>query len=362
MATEASTSVSRDTRYSVQDFSYPNDLFADQRYGGNYVIFYINANAESKLVRQAEQNGASGASFIEGVDRIRSEFVESLEARGTTTTDLGTQAALGVGGGAVLAKFLGVGSGATGVGALAVGAGTTAVAGMASTATREQKRLRTAIALHVPNQLQTRYSTQWSEEDTFALSAIGEVGGDTWNALKNFINDGEGGEEGSRVVDGLGGVGANMALRNGPFAGAMSSATGLAANPKKEQVFKGINFRDFSFEYQFFPRNQQEARNVQQIIHQFKYHMHPEFKADSTFLYVYPSEFDISYYMNGQENPNLHRHASCVLTDMNINYTPNGVYSTFDDGTPTQINMTLSFRELALVTKEKIGMEWGESL
>jgi hypothetical protein len=361
MALNIDTSnVNRDTRYSVQDFSYPNDLFADQRYGGNYVVFYINANAESKLVREAQQNGST---FIEGVERIRSEFIEAAEERGLTTTGLGTQAALGVGGGAVLASFLGVGGGATGAGALVAGAGTTATASMASTATREQKRLSTAIALHVPNQLQVRYSTQWTEDDTFALSAIGEVGGQTWDALKNFINDGEGASgDGSDIMNELGAIGSNMALRNGPFAGALSSATGQAANPKKEQVFKGINFRDFTFDYQFFPRNQAEARNVQSIIHQFKYHMHPEFKEGTTFLYLYPSEFDIQYFMNGVENPNIHRHASCVLTDMNINYTPNGVYTTFPDGQPTQINVTLSFRELALVTKEKIGMNWGESL
>ena len=352
--------VNRDTRYTVQDFSYPNDLFADQRYGGNYVVFYINANVDSKLVREAQSNGTS---FIEGVDRIRSEFVETLEERGTSTTGLGVTAAAGVAGGGVLASFLGVGGGATGVGAGLAAAGTTAVASMASTATREQKRLSTAIALHVPNQLQVRYGMQWSEDDTFALTALGEVGDATWSAISDFINSddaADGSEAG--LASRLGSVGANMALRNGPFAGAMSSATGLAANPKKEQVFKGINFREFSFEYQFFPRNSSEARNVQQIIHQFKYHMHPEFQKDSTFLYVYPSEFDIQYFMNGTENPNLHRHASCVLTDMAINYTPNGVYSTFPDGQPTQINMTLTFRELALVTKEKIGMEWGESL
>ena len=42
------------------------------------------------------------------------------------------------------------------------------------------------------------------------------------------------------------------------------------------------------------------------------------------------------------------------VTDMNINYTPNGVFSTFPNGMPTQINLTLNFRELALLTKDKV--------
>jgi len=39
---------------------------------------------------------------------------------------------------------------------------------------------------------------------------------------------------------------------------------------------------------------------------------------------------------------------------LNVNYTPNGNFTTFDNGMPTQINIQLSFRELALLTKDKI--------
>jgi hypothetical protein len=120
------------------------------------------------------------------------------------------------------------------------------------------------------------------------------------------------------------------------------------------QEKKGIDFRTFSFQYQFYPRSAEEARNVQNIIYLFKLHMLPEFKDSGNFLYIYPSEFDIAYYHNHEENLNVHRHTSCVLTEMNVQYTPNGQYSTFEDGTPTQINVDLTFKELGLVTKESI--------
>jgi hypothetical protein len=51
---------------------------------------------------------------------------------------------------------------------------------------------------------------------------------------------------------------------------------------------------------------------------------------------------------------NLHRHTSCVLTELNVNYTPNGTFSTFKDGRPTQINVSMTFRELTILTKELI--------
>ena len=39
---------------------------------------------------------------------------------------------------------------------------------------------------------------------------------------------------------------------------------------------------------------------------------------------------------------------------MSVNYTPNGAFTTFDNGMPTQINVTMMFQELALLTKDKI--------
>jgi hypothetical protein len=82
--------------------------------------------------------------------------------------------------------------------------------------------------------------------------------------------------------------------------------------------------------------------------------MHPEFKDKNTFVYVYPSEFDIEYFFAGKENSSLNKISSCVLKEMTVNYSPNGTFTTFPDGTPTQINMTLQFVELETLTKERI--------
>jgi hypothetical protein len=82
--------------------------------------------------------------------------------------------------------------------------------------------------------------------------------------------------------------------------------------------------------------------------------MHPEYKDANNFLFLYPSEFDIEYFHAGKENLNIHRHTSCVLTEMNVNYTPNGNFSTFIEGRPSQINVSLTFKELTVLTKELI--------
>ena len=72
------------------------------------------------------------------------------------------------------------------------------------------------------------------------------------------------------------------------------------------------------------------------------------------FLYLYPSEFDITYYTGGMENPHLHKHTSCVLEEMTVNYTPNGNFAVFSNGMPTQINVSLTFKELQILSKETV--------
>lgn len=326
-------------KYDIKDYSYPSDLMSNV-YGDNYVIFYINVAIDSKLVKEGK------ALFVEDIDpRDRGDLI-AMDLNKKQV--VGTSTALGAVGGTVLGGMAGAGGGSGGAAGGAYGAVLSgAVATQAASFSRSQKRLKTAIALHIPNQLNIRYGMQWSDEDTAAFAGMAKVGTE---AVKAVATAGKG----SNLTGTVGAVAANVGLSAAPGAAAMSAASGLAANPKKEQVFKGVDYRTFQFEYQFFPRDEVEARNVLNIIEQFKYHMHPEFKDSDNFLYIYPSEFDVYYYQGSSENRNIHRHTSCVLTEMNINYTPNGSFTTFANGMPTQINVQMTFKELALLTKDKI--------
>jgi hypothetical protein len=328
-----------DGKYDIKNHSYPSDLMAaDGRYGGNYAMFYINVATDSKLFKDTSVQTVEDYS-----PRDRGDLIGQNMSR---TGLVGSNTALNTLGATAVGAALGI-PGTTAVVATAATVGVGVAATMAPDAKRSQRRLKTAIALHIPNQLSIRYGVQWSEDDTSMLAMANAAGTEVLKAITSGSKD-------SNVSGVAQAVITNLALAHGPNAAGNSAALGLAANPKKEQVFKGVDFRTFSFEYQFFPRNPTEAKNVMNIIQEFKYHMHPEFKDANNFVYIYPSEFDIMYYANGKENKNLHRHTSCVLTEVNVNYTPNGMFTTFDDGQPTQINLTLSFRELALLTKDKI--------
>lgn len=354
-------------KYEIGNYQYPSDLMGlttigeasttQPLYGGNYVLFYINVNNESKMVENPDTPDSL-------VDVDTSERVKKQLA-GREYSQEAVAAANAVEAGGVVGAVTGTGGGnlkGMALGASLALAGTASVAANTknSTFSRPQKRLKSVIALHVPNQLSIRYGAGWSEDETFALQALIQGGEAAGRALveagKALTDKNVEGAKGAIVngAKGISSIVANMALSKGPNAGALSAMTGLAPNPMKEQVFKGVDFRTFTMEYQFAPRSLEESENVSKIIKAFKYHMHPEYKDANNFLFLYPSEFDIEYYHKGEENLHIHRHTSCVLTELNVNYTPNGNFSTFVGGRPTQINVTMTFKELTVLTKELI--------
>ena len=72
----------------------------------------------------------------------------------------------------------------------------------------------------------------------------------------------------------------------------------------------------------------------------------PNFLTNIGQLYQYRKD-------RARENDFYHKIATCVLTGVDVDYSPNGVKS-FGDGSPTQITMALSFTETELMTKERI--------
>ena len=347
--------------YKIEQHSYPSDLMSPiGEYGGNYVVFYINVAIDSKLLKDPSVQTVDDATPRDAGDAAATSNKYQSGAAGVVAGQTGVALAGLAVSGNLTSQTSGINASgstytSTGIssatyktlGTAAVGAGV--LSSVASTFSGQKKRLATAIALHTPNNLSTTYSVNYDEEDTdtfaMGLAAVGEIS----PAFKKAAEQ--------RGMSDVSGSIAAAVLAQGlklPGSAGISKVTGLAPNPRKEQIFKHVNFRQFTFDYQFYPRDAREAENVLNIIYQFKLHMHPEFKDANNFLYIYPSEFDIFYYNGGQENLNINRHTSCVLTDMVVNYSPNGQFTSFANGMPTQINVTLTFKELATLTKEKI--------
>ena len=79
--------------------------------------------------------------------------------------------------------------------------------------------------------------------------------------------------------------------------------------------------------------------------------MLPEITAEKLF-YIYPSEFDIEYFYKDSPNRYLHKFARCALVNMEVDYGGDQ-FVTFQDGSPVEIGLTLTFRELEQLTSER---------
>ena len=348
----------------VVNLVYPDDLVNNrEEYGNSYTVFFISVHHDSVL-----QSGGSISTTEKKYTNAKGSAIKKLATEQGGQTVLTGGAALGMGTamGALGSKAGSMAGGVFGgnaFGMVGKGVGVTIGASVASEFVSDQlvdstgkskveyKQQKACIVLPTPN-VSTNYSLSWSETDNFTLGNLMEIGGNIGNTLNSENVDGFMNTMGE-IVKKNSDIGLALMSKAPMYGDVLSKAMGKTYNPRKEQLFKEVNFRDFNFTYTFAPRSEQEAKNVMAIINQFKYHAHPDMK-DGDFLFIYPSEFDIVHYFDGRPNKLMPRHTTSVLNSVTIDYSPNGNYSVFPNGMPTMIRMTLNFKELAILTKKDI--------
>ena len=333
-------------KFKVDITQYPSDLQTADNLQ-HYVLFNINIRGKSKfnekkVLFEAKRNPNSA--------NLTKDQLGSPGLRLITETAAGAAAGIAVAG---VAKEVGKAFGKTGSTATVVsnllggGAGVAVGATMAASDILKPDttyRISDAIALYVEGPPTVKYSMNYANKELGTL--LGVLSGSA-GVMSSLSGAGEAGAA----------MGASLAKLPGAFgaadvASAMSASTGTALNPFKETVFESVDFRSFAFKYKFFPKNEAESKAVYDIINTFKFHMHPEMSAGKLF-FIYPSEFNITYYFGDAENGYFHKFATCALESMDVSYGGEQ-FSSFRDGSPTEINMSLTFRELEILTKNMI--------
>jgi len=336
---------SDENKFKVNITQYPSDLQTADNLQ-HYILFNINIRGKSKFNQNKTQFEVKRNPDAAGLTReqMSSESIRKL-----------TEGAAGVAGGVAVkslfdgaAKAFGkTGSTAAVAGnAIGTGAGLLIAGGIATSELLKPDttyRISDAIALYVDGPPTVKYGMNYANKELGTL--LGALSGGAFDNIKNI-----GGESGVAL-------GASLAKLPGAFGAAdVSSALGIssgtALNPFRETVFESVDFRSFTFKYKFFPKNKDESADVFRIIETFKFHMHPEM-SDGKLFFIYPSEFNITYYFGNNRNPYFHKFTTCVLESMDVSYGGEQ-FSSFRNGEPTEINMSLTFRELEVLTKSMI--------
>ena len=134
---------------------------------------------------------------------------------------------------------------------------------------------------------------------------------------------------------------------------------GRVANPMTEAMFEGLSFRTFDFEYEFWPRSEEEAIMVNHIIYTFRTCMLPDTFGekigdmkvnDDENYFNFPNVFDVEW--EGPMSQHLDGFLPMVCTKASVNHFNHGNNTTFGNGAPLSQKLSLSFQEIKLLTQE----------
>ena len=140
--------------------------------------------------------------------------------------------------------------------------------------------------------------------------------------------------------------------------GLLTRTQGVIQNPNLELLFQKPTLRPFSFQFKMSARSKGEAEQIIKIIRFFKQNMAPQkgggSGGESANLFLKaPNTFQIHYMHEGtKEHPYIGRAKECAMTSFEVDYTPDGNYSTLKDGFMTSYTITMSLKELEPVFYE----------
>lgn len=242
------------------------------------------------------------------------------------------------------------------------------------------------VYLAMPKGVQTQYKSNYKQMDMGVLGAAvmeglasqgesADLGQIAANAAAAGLPEFASGTI-SNLVNAASGAGN---LTGNIDANALQAMTrGRIFNPFKEQVFTGIDFRTHSFNFKMFSRSKKEAQMIKDIIDYFKMGSVPAMGGEggsvagfgagisgNRFLTV-PDNFNIKFmrlkpdgegsteFVEDKDFMHFKIHPS-VCTNVSVNYTPDGQYTSFKDVGSNQvmvpaIQLNLSFSEMKLVT------------
>jgi len=167
----------------------------------------------------------------------------------------------------------------------------------------------------------------------------------------------------------LQGAAAGLALQrtanefNNTAGNVTSLAFGVTVNPNARTVFKGVNIREFAFQFKFIPKSAREAKEVEKIIKRFRGYAYPDpiVVGGISAGYKYPHMFELDMFYENEAGVKKRvgtKMKKCHLKAISTNYNSSSM-AFHPDGYPVEIDLSLSFVEERTLNREDILLEDG---
>ena len=239
----------------------------------------------------------------------------------------------------------------------------------ANSASSYEKTSLPQLLLYMPEDISTGYKANWtgkafSNIGRDILSAAGQQGLDklkgvvdeTANTIDRIL-PAAGTQAVNKIISSITGD----SLSNDDIFGSIS---GVILNPNAELLFGGIDFRTFSLTFRLVPRNRTDSTNIKEIIKTFKKAVLPKSSVEQVYGFSndgisggfikVPDLCRVSFMRGGKLNTDVPQYKMCAITNVDINYTPDGTYATYTDGSMVAINLSVSFQETKLVFSDEV--------
>jgi hypothetical protein len=233
-----------------------------------------------------------------------------------------------------------------------------------------KKTTEQSIILYMPEDVSTGYKANWSGKafsnigrdllTTAGSGDVGEIVQNSLNAIGTTLDQIIPNAGNAIIRDGISKITGESISQNDVF----GATRGVILNPNVELLFTGTDLRNISLNYKLVPRNALEATEIKEICKIFKRSMLPKFSngtelffskgnnAKNNYIKV-PNVCRLTFMRGNGPNPDVAQYKMCAMTNVEINYTPDGTYATYDDGSMVAIGLSLSFQETKLIFSEE---------
>jgi hypothetical protein len=218
------------------------------------------------------------------------------------------------------------------------------------------------IILYMPEDIQGQYSARWGGAGFGTLaSGLMNLAGTNLSAIpagfeslpgviKSAVFD--------QITQGINGaLNANVSINQ-----VMGGVSGTILNPNVEMMYEAPDLRGFSLSFKMTPRSSGEASNIKKICNRFKKAMLPSFGGQAIFgivkdspnLLTIPNVCQVSFMRGNDLHPYLPQYKLSAITDVSVNYTPDGSYATYSGGSPVATELKVSLKEMKILFSDEI--------
>lgn len=145
----------------------------------------------------------------------------------------------------------------------------------------------------------------------------------------------------------------------GPGLSTLTKIMGNPINPVTEILFSNTMLRQFQFDFLFAPATEQETSTLRQIVYEMRRAAAVKrWEQAASLLFIPPRKLQIRFYqkINGvtSENNALPKLKPVVIENLDFDFAPSGVYSTFSNGYPVSVRMMLRVKEDEIIERDFI--------